>query len=153
MSESSFDAAAGHHYFASRFFNAAWELLDKPARSPLENETLIATVYASICHWLNRPDCTSQNLSIGYWQASRAHCVLDRGEEARRLAELCLRESAGLSPFFVGYAHEALARAAHRLADHTARDRHLALARDLAAQVTEAGEREMLLADLANLAE
>jgi hypothetical protein len=148
----SFDSVAGHRVFAAHCFNSAWELIDNTNRTPDDDERLVATVFASIYHWLNRPDVTDQNLSIGYWQASRVFALLKRSDEAHRYANLCLKYSENLSPFYLGYAHEAIARAAAVEGDSRSVEQYLAKAKQLAEQVTEQGERDALLADLQTIA-
>jgi hypothetical protein len=107
-----FDLTTAHKYFAAHCFNSAWDLIDKTDRTPEEDETMIALNQASIFHWRNRPDCADKNLSIGYWQASRIRAILGHAEEAKRCAKICLGYSKLLEPFYLGYAYEALARAA-----------------------------------------
>lgn len=146
-----FDVAAAHKYFAAACFNKAWDLIEKADRSPEEDRLMVALNQASIYHWLNRPDCDDQRLSVGYWQASRIQALLGNAAEARKHAEVCLGYSANLEPFYVGYAHEALARAA-RLAGAAKRaDKHVALAREQAALVRRKDDRELLSKDLATL--
>lgn len=147
-----FDPAAGHRFFAAHCFNSAWSLIDNPTRTLQEDEQLVATVFASIYHWLNRPDVTDQNLSIGYWQAARVFALLNRSDEAIRYAELCLHYSEELPPFYLGYAHEAMARAAAAAGDTGTLEQHLAIAKQLADQVTDQGERDALIADLGTIA-
>ena len=64
-------------------------------------------------HWTQRPDCTSTNLSIGYWQTARIYALLGQAENARRYAQMCFEVSQqpGVKPFFLAYAYEALAQA------------------------------------------
>ena len=68
---------------------------------------------AATWHWTQRPDCTSTNLSIGYWQTARIYALLGQAENARRYAQMCFEVSQqpGVKPFFLAYAYEALARA------------------------------------------
>jgi hypothetical protein len=106
-----FDLAAAHKYFAADCFNKAWDLIEKPDRTPEEDRLMVALNQASVFHWLNRADCTSENLSVGFWQASRIQALLGRADEARRQAETSLSYSHSLEPFYLGYAYEALARA------------------------------------------
>jgi hypothetical protein len=106
---------------------------------------------ASLWHWTQRADCTDQNLSIGYWQLSRVYSLLGQAENARRFGDACLKHSRDLTPFFLGYAHEALARAAMIAADKSLLDAHAAAARTLAASVAERDDRLMLEADLEQL--
>lgn len=106
---------------------------------------------ASIFHWLNRPDCTATNLSIGYWQASRIHALLGNAAEAQRYGEICLSYSQGLEAFYLGYAYEALARAAYLAGDLESSKRFASKADHECAQVANKGNREMLRSDLATL--
>jgi hypothetical protein len=146
-----FDVAAAHRFFAAHCFNQAWELIEKPDRSPEEDRLMVALNQASIFHWLNRPDCGPQQLSVGYWQASRIQAVLGNAVEAQRHAEVCLSYSTGLEPFYIGYAYEALARAAV-LANHpVAAAQYLARAQEQAALITEDEDRDLLRKDLTSL--
>jgi len=146
-----FDTAAAHEYFAAHCFNRAWDLIDKEERTPQDDLLMVALNQASIYHWLERADCDDRRLSVGYWQASRIQAVLGNAGEARRHAETCLSFSEALPPFYLGYAYEALARAATLAGDRKASASHLARAKDLAAQVEDEEERDALLGDLADL--
>jgi hypothetical protein len=148
MADAPFDLAKAHQWFAAGAYNSTWNLLQKERRSPGEDREMILSAMASLYHWMQRDDCTEQNLSIGYWQISRVHAVVGLGPEARRYGELCLAYSALLEPFYIGYGHEALARAAV-VQDNLGRAiEHASRARSLAAEVTDAEGREWLLADL-----
>ena len=146
-----FDIAAAHRHFAAACFNRAWDLIEKPDRTPEEEHLMVALSQASIYHWLNRPDCGRTNLSVGYWQASRIQAILGHADKARRLGEICLEYSRDLGPFHQGYAHEALARAACVAGDHERQESHLAQARTLASRVEPEKERDLLLKDLDSL--
>jgi hypothetical protein len=153
MSESPpFDLACAHRWFSADCFNRVWALLDKPDRTPEEGERMISLAHASLAHWRERVDCTAQNLSIGYWQLSRVYAVLGQVENARRYGRLCLDVSGAEPLFFLGYAHEALARAETLAGNPAAAQHHLAEARRLAALVADAEERRALENDLATLA-
>lgn len=149
MNTPSFDASAAHRFFSAACFNGVWELLERPNRTPDDDVRLLAAAHASLWHWLQRPDCTPRNLSVGYWLLSRAYAVLGNGAEARRYGSLSLDAAAQEPPFYQGYAHEALARAARADGDLSLAERHLTEARRFAEQVTEADERTMLENDIA----
>lgn len=149
--EPSFDVAAAHKYFAAHCFNAAWDLIDKASRTPEEERTMVALNQASIYHWQNRPDCTNENLSVGYWQASRIQSLLGNAAEATRFAEVCLRYSGGLEPFYVGYAYEALARAASLAGDPLKAAEYRSLAQAQAELVKDEQHRVLIVSDLAGL--
>lgn len=151
MNEPEFDTAPGHRHFAAAFFNEAWDLIGQASRTQRKDQLMVALVQASICHWMKRPDCTDQNLSVGFWQASRVYTLVGAPHEALRMGQACLDCSDSLAPFYKGFAHEALARAAALTGDAAAKDRHLAEARRWAAQVADAEERSMLESDLATV--
>lgn len=146
-----FDLDAAHKYFAVDCFNKAWDLIDKNGRTPEEDRLMVALNQASIFHWMNRPDCTPKNLSVGFWQASRIQALLGMPTEARRHAEVSLNYSNGLEPFYVGYAYEALARAENLVGDYVKAKDHLDSARRFAASIEDKDEQTMLLKDLNSL--
>ena len=144
----SIDLQAAHRFFAAHCFNAAWELMEESERTPEDDRAMEALCQASIYHWAQRDDCAPQNLSVGYWQASRVAALLGRPAEARRHAEACRAYAEGLAPFYLGYAYEALARAARLDGNLRTAEEHLATARGYAALVTDPSERVLLEGDL-----
>ena len=146
-----FDVAAGHRHFAPACFNRAWQLLDKPDRTSAENDELLLAAMAAAWHWSQREDCRPRNLAVGFWQISRVHAILANGMEARRFAARSALHATDEPPFYMAYAHEALARAGRALGDEDAAARHLAEARHLMTKVTDPEEHAMLAADLATL--
>ena len=147
-----FDVAAAHKYFAADCFNKAWDLIEKPERTPEEDRLMVALNQASIFHWLNRADCTDKNLSVGFWQASRIQALLGRTDEARRQAETCLIYSHSLEPFYIGYAYEALARAEFIAGNSAKGHENVQIAHRHASSIENADHQAMLLKDLESLA-
>ena len=145
------DLVAAHKHFSAWCFNRAWDLIEKPDRTEADGRMMVALSQASIFHWLNRPDCGDRNLSVGYWQASRIHALVGSAQEAMRHAETCLGYSTNLEPFDLGYAYEALARAAGLTNDVVRLAEYLARAESLAVQVSDEEDRRLLTADLAQL--
>jgi hypothetical protein len=148
MNQPNFDEQSAHRFFAADCFNRAWDLIQKPARSADENQQMLLLALASLWHWTERDDCTDRSFSIGYWQVSRVYSVLGEGENAQRYAELCMAKSKEEAPFFLGYAHEAMARAAMVRGDHEQMRNHAAEARRLAGHVTNSKDRAALEKDL-----
>ena len=68
-----------------------------------------------------------------------------------RHGEVCLGYSAELAPFYLGYAHEALARAQALAGKFDQAQQQLTLAKDLAVRIIDKAERELLEGDLANI--
>jgi len=60
-----FDMPAAHKYFAAQCFNAAWDLIEKPDRTPEEDEQMIQLTQTSNWHWTQRDDYTRKYASIG----------------------------------------------------------------------------------------
>jgi len=148
-----FDVDAAHRHFSAQCFNDAWELLDKPDRSAEDDEQMIRLAMASHWHWTQREDCNATNISVAYWQTSRIYATLGQAENARRYAELCLDVSQGddVGPFYLAYAHEALARAAYIAGDDLAMERHLIDARRVAEKVSQEESKQWLVDDLATI--
>ncbi len=143
-----FDVGAAHRFFSGDCFNRAWDLLDKPDRTPAEAEEMIHLAHASMWHWSQRPDCQPRNLAVGYWQLSRVYAVNREAPQAAMYGVHSLEASRDQGPFLTAYAHEALARAAAVAGDRATMERHLTEARALLSQVTDPEERGLLEADL-----
>jgi len=150
MSKSFPDEQAVHERFSVDCFNLAWDLLDRSDRSPEQDEEMLRLSVASTWHWAKRSDCTAENLSVGLWQTSRIHSVLEHMEEARRYATLCVQESSkqNVGVFFLGYAYEATARAETLAGNASAATVALEHAEKLATQIEDADARSMLEQDL-----
>jgi hypothetical protein len=145
-----FDLQAAHRYFSVQCYNQAWGLIDKPDRTPEEDEQMLRLSLASHYHWTQRDDYSATSKSIAYWQTSRIYALLGQGEAARRYGQLCLEASQGqgVAPFYLGYAYEALARAEAITGDREKMEAYLREARRAAEQVSEADDRKVLLDDL-----
>jgi hypothetical protein len=145
-----FDETAAHRHFAAACFNRAWDYLDLPRRSDDEVESMLHAAHASFWHWLQVPERTPVNLSIGTWQLARVYAVAGRAEDARRWAARCLAvgEAEKLDPFYRAYAHEAMARAESVAGAAPAAARHVAAARALLPAIDELDDRERLAKDL-----
>ena len=143
-----FDLEAAHRYFSAYCFNSAWDLIDKNGRTPEEDARLIQLNQASMWHWSQRPDCSDQNRSVGYWQAARIRALLGQAGEARRYGQLSLQYGEKLEPFYKGYAFEALARAEQVAGNQDKAREFAAEARRLAEQVSDTEDKKLLLDDL-----
>jgi tetratricopeptide (TPR) repeat protein len=147
----SIDVSEAHRYFSTACFNKAWELIKKSERTMEEDEEMVRLSQASLWHWSQRDDCSSTNLSIGYWQASRIYAIVGRAEEAKRYGRLCLEHSRKERPFFLAYAYEALARAEKVAGNAAMANRYYAEAERIAGSVHDDEERAALLNDLSTL--
>lgn len=143
-----FDKGLAHRYFSADCFNRTWALIEKSGRSPADDEQMLLLTLASLWHWTQRDDCGDRSLSIGYWQVSRVYALRGEGRNALQFAETCLRYSQNQPPFFLAYAHEAIARAAVLNGETSRANNHIAEARRLATQVADPEERTALEKDL-----
>lgn len=147
------DLQAAHRHFSAVCFNRAWDLIDQPQRTPAEDEEMLRLSLASHWHWSQREDCTTVSHSVGYWQTARIYALLNQPGNALRYANLCLAVSQGedVPPFYLGYAYEALARAAAAAGDAALVQDALQSARQVSEQITDVEERQTLLNDLASI--
>jgi hypothetical protein len=134
-------------------FNRAWTLMETGERTEEQDDELINTAHASAYHWTQVG--TPANRARSEWQLSRAYTVLDRREpalhHARRCLAYCEENPEAIEDWDLPYAHEALARAHALAGEADVAGRHAAAARELAAGVTGAEDREHLEADLGTL--
>lgn len=140
-----------HRYFSANCFNHAWELLDKPHRSPADNDDMLQSSLASLWHWSQRSDCTTKELSIGCWQVSRVYCVLKQCENSHRYAEMAVKYAADQPPFYLAYAYEALARAEAVAGSRGKAHYFLVRSQELTQQIEDQAERNLILADLKSI--
>ena len=148
-----FEEKSAHKYFSAHCFNQAWDIMDKKERSSEEELEMLLTAVASLWHWKQRKDVTATNLSIGYWQVARVYTLLGQAENARQFGLLSLQESLkeGVEPFYLGYSHEALARADAVSGDNERKATHLRLAREACEKIADQEAKKMLLDDLATI--
>ncbi len=144
-----------HRKLSVDCFNQCWELTDRKDRTREDTEIMLAMAYSSFLHWHNRPDCKPENLSIAYWQISRAHALAGHFDASQWYAERCLTYSTDktLAPFYVGYAHEALCRAELGLKEREAALGNLKMAEGRLEKVTDPEEKKLLDNDLNELRE
>ena len=141
-----------HRDVAVALFNRTWELLDKETRSVSENAEMLTAAFASRYHW--RQVGEAKNFSVSDWQVSRVAAVLGYPDLAEAYGQQALEvaATAQLAPFYLGYAYEALARAARLAGNRKAVAAHLAAAQEMLDMVDDPGERDLLAPDLAELA-
>jgi hypothetical protein len=151
MSNALPDLQQAHRHFAADCFNRAWTYIDNPDRTAADDEQMILLSLASLWHWTQRDDCEDRHRSIGHWQASRVYALADQPDNAMHHAERSLVYAADLPPFFVAYAHEAIARAALLQDDHDHCREQLVKARSLVASIASAQDKALIESDIDEL--
>lgn len=137
-----------HRTFAPRAFNATWSLLDLEERTREQEEEMIASTLAQRHHWYAVG--TPRHHSIADWQVSRVFSVLGYAELARRFGEraLAVAKDNDLDAFVIGFAHEAIARAAAEVDDLATFEEHFGAARAQLDLVEDPEDRAVLESDL-----
>ena len=147
------DVARWQRTLAPRAFNRTWDLLDAAGLTREQEEEMLAATFTQRHHWYQVGD--ARNRAIADWQVSRVAAVLGYADLARRFGERSLEVAVenGLDAFVVGFAHEAIARAAADVDDVETFSEHLELARAALADVEDEEDRDVLAADLAEMSE
>lgn len=99
--------------FAPSLNAVTWALLQKPERSPQEDEKMLYAAFASAFHYLEVGDPSHHQRAT--WLISRVYNVLGNGVEslrhARRCMELTQAHADSIADYDRAFALEALARA------------------------------------------
>jgi hypothetical protein len=146
---------AQHRAEGVALFNAVWEMLDAPDRTPAQDDQMVHAAHASRWHWSQAAELSgNQQLAVGEWQCSRVYAVLGRGEPALHHAKACLAicEETGLGDWVAAAAYEALTRASAVAGDAAGARDWLGRARTATAAIADPEDREVIDGDLASLA-
>ncbi len=146
-----FDWNPAHEFFSKSCFNQAWDLIEKPNRTPEEDEQMRLLAHSSIWHWSQRADAVDQNFSIGYWQLSRIYALLNDADNSRSAAQMCLQKTPKNDAFLMGYALEALTRAEVIAGNKEPAQTHYSEAIRQADLITSSEDQQALLKDLEEL--
>jgi DNA-binding transcriptional MerR regulator len=143
-----------HRTLGVDLFNKTWTLMEKPTRTPEEDDELIHCAHASAYHW--QQVGTRANRARSEWQCSRVHAILGQSElalhHARRCHEIAAaNEDGSMEDWDLAGAYEALARA-HLTAGHREEAAHWAqLGRETTAALADEDERKVFEADFATI--
>jgi len=148
------DSEINHRALGIALFNQTWDLMELPERSVEQDDAMLHMAHASAHHWRSEGSgATANNLARSEWQVSRVYTVLGRAEpagyHARRCLEIC--QDNGIGDWDLGYAYEALARAAVVAGDLGTARRWAGKAHAQLDQIAKEGERKHLREDLATL--
>ncbi len=140
-----------HKQLGAELNGLVWELLDKPDRSPVDDERMLHAAHASCYHWLEVG--MPANHARGEWLISRVYAVLGKPDPALHFARRCLEicEKHGIGDYDIAYAYEAMARAYSLARDHAQFDRFLGLARKAGDAIAGEEDKKLFLSDLSSL--
>jgi hypothetical protein len=136
-------------------YNSSWALMELPDRTPEQDDELVHHVHASMYHWLQAPECEPKHRARGEWLCSRAYSVLGRAEpalhHAQRCFEICEQHADNVEDWDLAFAYEALARANRVAGNEDEAGRFEQRGRELADQVADPEDKEIVLKDYATL--
>ena len=102
-----------HYHFAVDYHGKTWELLDKPDRTPDDNQRMLDYAHASLAHWRTAGGAVRHQR--GEWLLSRVYAVLGLGalalDHAQRSLEIHEGNKADMEDSDLPFAYEAIARA------------------------------------------
>ena len=138
---------------AADLFNHTWTLLEKPDRTPAEDDEMIHSAHASRYHWGEVGVGEPVNLARGEWQCSRVYAVLGRAEPALWHARRCvaINQAIGHADWDIASAYEAMARAYLTAGDLAEVATWKAKAQAAAEAIADPADREVIEGDLATL--
>jgi hypothetical protein len=138
-----------HKYFAQSTNGRVWELLQKPNRSPSEDEEMLHAAHACTYHW--QFVGTAVHQQRGEWLISHVHVVLGHGNEALRHAQRCFELTEAnrnlMQDFDIAYAFEGMARAQAMLGDHRLAKEFLVLAQQAGDAIANEEDRSIFMGD------
>jgi len=143
------DLLGSHKELAIQANGKTWALLEKPARTEVEDLELIESAYTSLYHW--RAVGTIVNIQRGHWLLARVMTVLKIQSLTLSHAQTCMQITLAnpkqMADFDVAYASEGMARV---LALHDDREKALKYhqqAKELGSRIQDAEDRRIFLDD------
>ena len=152
MADEALDGLPGWHLqVAIDTFNAAWELIDLPARTPALDRELLGLAFASRYHW--GVVGGDEEHMVGDWLIAHVASLQGLGELAHRFAStaLDLARANGWDDWRLASMLEGMARACAAIDDSSGRDQYAAEARRVLATLEDSNDRELIAAQLASI--
>jgi hypothetical protein len=140
---------ADHRALAAGYFNAAWDLIDLPARTPEQDRDMVTLAFASRQHWIEA-EGTAQNLAVADWQVAHTASLAGLADVALVFARAAVEraESADVPVWLLASVHEGLARAHAAAGDRSSYEQAAQRCRELLAQVDDDGDRALVQSQL-----
>lgn len=147
--EKTFSEAEAHLHFAKQYNGKLWKLLEKPERTPEEDELLIDYTHASLAHW--RVAGTEVHLQRGAWMLAHVYSVLGNAPLALQHAQHCQalteKYKDHLSDFDFAYAYECMARAQALAGNRAEAQKYVEMANKAGTAIKDEEDREIFLGD------
>ncbi len=144
-----------HRQLGVDLYNSSWALVEKSERTPEGDDELVHHVHASMHHWLQATECEPKHRARGEWLCSRAYSVLGRAEpalhHAHRCLAICEHHADNVEDWDVAFAYEALSRANRVVGNEDDARRYEEQGRELAEQIEDPEDKEIVLKDYATL--
>ncbi len=143
---------ADHRELAVDIYNAAWDLLDSPARTPDDDDRLLGLAFASRHHW-GEAGGGDAELAIGDWFIGHVAAHLGLAGIAQRFSNRALDrvEAIGIEGWLRASVYEGMARAAACAGNNEDRARFIELSLEALATVDDPDEREVIEDQLASI--
>jgi hypothetical protein len=140
-----------HRQVAIDTFNAAWELIDLPSRTPVQDRELLQLAFTSRYHW--GVVGGDEEHMVGDWMIAHVASLLGLGELAHRYAAnaLDVARANGWDDWRLASMLEGMARASAATGDATGRDRYAAEARRVLATLDDTNDRDLIASQLASI--
>jgi hypothetical protein len=142
-----------HRRFAVELYNAAWELIDSPDRTEVQDDELLTLAFASRYHW--GLVGTDEQFAVGDWFIGHAAAHVGLPEVALRFSTKALDrvEANGFGGWLLASAFEGMARAHACAGDAAERGRFVALCREALDAIEDPEEREVIEEQLQSVPE
>ena len=136
--------------FAKSTNHRVWDLLEKPDRSPVEDEEMLLAAMTSLYHW--KQVGTAVHDQRGRWILSRVFIGLGKSQAALEQAEKCVAVTQSfpdeMKDFDLAFAQEGLARAYAMVGDLDKATKHHQFASKLGEGIKNPEDKEIFMADL-----
>lgn len=152
MGDEALDGLPGwHRQVAIDTFNAAWELIDLPSRTPAQDRELLGLAFTSRHHW--GVVGGDEEHMVGDWMIAHVASLQGLGELAHRYASTALdaARANGWDDWRLASMLEGMARASAAVGDQQARDRYAAEARGVLATLGNEADRDLIASQLASI--
>lgn len=141
-----------HGALAAETYNAAWDLLDSPDRTPADDDRALTLAFTSRHHW-GEAGGEDEQLAVGDWFIGHVAAHVGLAGVAQRFSQRAFDrvEAAGIGGWLRASVHEGMARAAAVAGNDEDRARYVTLAHEALEDVTDPEEREVIEEQLSTI--